>query len=213
MDPQKTGFILPTYFFRINVGYLIRSFMRTVPFNKIQQSFFMLATLCGAQICSPVFAQAPTSVETPSPIVNSQEPSMSQEELEARGKALRKAIDAKYQEIEAPGGPFANPPPGQKVELIRTVYVTDLVLQYLPIGMSLADAQTLLKAGGFSVRITGPQDPKNHLSPERNAGVSGYLKLVADLYWFTNFGINARSNAPDGQNIVIVEASFFKQRH
>lgn len=187
--------------------------MRTAPFKKIQQSLLMLATLCGTQVSIPAFAQAPATLESPSSAVNNQEQSMSQEELEARGKALRQAIDAKYQEIEAPGGPFANPPPGQEVEVFRKVDVTHLVLQYLPIGMSLVDAETLLKAGGFSVRITGPKDPKNDLSPERNAGVSGFLKLVADMHWFTNFGITAKSNAPDGQNIVIVSATFRKQLH
>jgi len=52
---------------------------------------------------------------------------MCQTELEAKGKALRQAIDDKYKELEAPGGAFFGP---QQI-LMKSVDVKDIVSQYL----------------------------------------------------------------------------------
>lgn len=137
---------------------------------------------------------------------------MSQAELEARGKALRQAIDAKYKELEAPGGTFFNPP-NVKVTVFRKVDVTDIVVQYISVGMSFSDLTVILKAGGFIVSPLGPGTPNNEILRDKNAGIGGGLKLVADMHWFTGVGITAMSNSQDGHSVATISAMFSKQLH
>ena len=133
---------------------------------------------------------------------------MTQAELEARGKALRQAIDAKYKELEAPGGVFSNPP-NIKVAVFRQVDVTDIVAQYISIGMSFSDVTVILKAGEFDIKPMGigTQIPIN------NAGIHGGLGFEASMHWFTWFSADVTSNSPDGHNVATIAAGFAKQSH
>ena len=139
----------------------------------------------------------------------SKDETMRQTELEARGKALRQAIDDKYKELEAPGGAFFGP---QQI-LMKSVDVKDIVSQYLTVGMAFSDMEVILKVGGFNPLPLGQGLPKNTTIHFNNAGISGGLKLVADMHRFISFGIIAKSDRPDGKYATTIEASFFKQIH
>jgi hypothetical protein len=171
-----------------------------------------LLALLGINIAGNAIAQSPATQSNKNQTVTAKDRTMSQAELEARGKALRQAVDAKYKELEAPGGAFSNPP-NEKIEVFREIDVTDLILQFIPIGISLQDTEVILRAGDFNPKILGSKDPKNKLLNNKNAGVHGGQRLAADLHWFTYFGIDAYSNSPDGQSIATIEAGFFKQAH
>lgn len=187
--------------------------MYTALITKIQRFLWILVFVLGDGGSSISFAQEPVMSHVQNSSFGNKERFISQDELVDRGKALRQAIEVKYREIEAPGGPFSDLPMGWETEALRKVDATDVVLIYLPIDISIADAKTLLEAAGFMVSPLELNDTKNNISPEKNAGIYGRLQLLANPRWFTSFGIIAKSNLPDGQKIVMVSAAFRKQRN
>ena len=139
---------------------------------------------------------------------------MSQAELEARGRALRQVIDAKYKELEAPGGAFYDSP-NVKFQFLRRIDVTNLVLPYVSVGMSLKDVGVVFKAAGLYLRQIGPNFPIDSTNTfnDINTGVSGEMTMVADWHWFTTFGVIAMSNSPEGQYATKIKADFQKESH
>jgi hypothetical protein len=75
---------------------------------------------------------------------------------------LRQEIDAKYRELEAPGGRFYSPdgnfyPPNtEQVEGARIVNVADIVLKYIHIGMPFDQIAIILQSAGLNPEPTGP---------------------------------------------------------
>jgi hypothetical protein len=171
-----------------------------------------LLALLGINIAGNAIAQSPATQSNKNQTVTAKDRTMSQAELEARGKALRQAVDAKYKELEAPGGAFSNPP-NVKVDGLREANVTDIVLQYISIGMPLNEIEIILKAGGFNVSPLGSRDPNNGILQNKNNGVFGGLKLVADMHWFTSVGILIESSSSEGQYAAKIDAGFLKQVH
>ena len=139
---------------------------------------------------------------------------MSQAELEARGRALRQVIDAKYKELEAPGGAFYDAP-NAKLQYLRAIHVTDIVLPYVSVGMSLKDIDVVFKAAGLEVRPMGPNFPIGARNGyyDKNAGVLGGLRLTEDWHWFIEFNVIAMTNSPEGGYATKIEAIFGKTYH
>ena len=176
----------------------------------------LLFVLLGMGLAGNALAQ--TTTATPAvpthvtPIVKGKP--MSQAELKARGRALRQVIDAKYKELEAPGGAFYDPP-NAKLQSSRLIDVTNLVSPYVSVGMSLRDVSVVLKAAGLVLRPVGPTIPIDSSKGvhDTNAGVFGGISLVADWRWFTDFGVSALTNSPEGVYATKVEADFAKESH
>ncbi len=195
------------------LGMLAALLKRNILSTAILASIGVAVNADAQTICAPIQA-------------NSIEPNklrrhvMDQAELEARGKALRQEIDAKYRELEAPGGVFYSPqgvfysPPNNK-EGVRRADVTGLVLKYIPIGMPFKDVMTVLRSGGFDPKPTGPgsEFDKRLPVPDKDAGIIGGLRLVADMRWFTGFGISVHSDSPKGSCVSMLYADFQKQMH
>ena len=75
---------------------------------------------------------------------------MKSNELEHRGKELRKAIDDAYEKLA-------------DAEALRGKNtITDVVIKYIPIGTSFDDAEAILRAAGFKVeeREMNAKEPK-----------------------------------------------------
>jgi hypothetical protein len=81
-------------------------------------------------------------------LFNKGERQMPEEELQRRGHALRTAIEQRYTELS------------QKRGLGLHTAITDVVTQYIPVGMSLADAQAIMQNAELECRIVdNPQSP------------------------------------------------------
>ena len=179
-------------------------------------SALLLFVLPGMGVAGNALAQ--TTTATPAvpthltPIVKGKP--MSQAELEARGRALRQVIDAKFKELEAPGGAFYDAP-NAKLQYIREIDITDIVLPYVSVGMSLKDVDVVFKAAGLELRPIGPNIPIGAMNAyhDINAGVLGALSLEADWHWFVGFSVSAMTNSPEGQYATKIEAGFGKRFH
>lgn len=73
---------------------------------------------------------------------------------EAKGKALRKAIDERYESLD-------------RAKAIKPIgagqnNIDDVVLKFIPIGTSFADAEEILASAGFKVGRPGNQPPLLH---------------------------------------------------
>jgi hypothetical protein len=75
-------------------------------------------------------------------------------ELAARGKQLRAAIQQKYQELISTKRLNGN-----------ETNITEAVMPYIPIRISFRDAETILRAGGFTLRYP---DLNRATDPNRN---------------------------------------------
>lgn len=113
-------------------------------------------------------------------------------DLELQGKQLRSEIDSTYKKL-TDSNLIKNSGMGRN-------FITDIVSKYIRVGMSFDDAETILRAAGFTIQ---PRIPNRYLSD-----VEKYdERAVIEQYAPTPFGktivsVSLRPRGPDDYSVV-----------
>lgn len=119
-------------------------------------------------------AQADAESTKESPTANRQ---MITNDLEARGKQLRSAIDERYKQL-ASGEMKSSGYPNNDI--------TDVVTQYVPVGISFDEAEIILRSAGFKI---GPRG-SSPLTPKRFAVDAVIDKYVTTIIGHTDISVS-----------------------
>ena len=113
-------------------------------------------------------------------------------ELELRGKQLRAEIDSAYKKL-SDARAIKNQGMGRN-------FITDVVIKYIPVGTSFDDAETILRAAGFTIQ---PRLPNPYLSDaekyDERATIDQY---VPTPFGKTSVDISLRPRGPDDYSTV-----------
>lgn len=124
---------------------------------------------------------------------------MKSNELEQRGKQLRKAIDEKYKRLADAKA--------LKIMGHGRNNITDDVIKYIPIGTSFDDAEAILRAAGFEV---GKRDMNPIIHDYYGVySVIRHYKLLTPLFAGTSVGVLLQpKNKDDWSTVQSLEADF-----
>jgi hypothetical protein len=121
-------------------------------------------------------------------------------ELAQRGKQLRKAIDEVYEKL-ADAKTLKSMGNGRNI-------ITDVVIKYIPIGISFDDAEAILRAAGFKVGPRG-RNPIFHDLYEVDAVIDQY---VPTLFGNTSIDVSLEpTSSNDWHTVKNITAEIIRQ--
>lgn len=176
--------------------------------TKVGSNFSLALAMLSAPLANAAFVQ---NFGAPATLI-AQGSNTSFEELTARGKSLRQSLDAKYRELESPGGPFSNSP-GIKVKPFRNVDVSSIFWQHIDKGMPLNEVEIILKGAGFRTNYSRSDLPSNAKAPLAIHSLAGAINYLADTHWFTNVTVLINLHSDDTPTVLSLDADFNKQAY